>query len=88
MTQLLDGGAAVDQAKGDGRTSLWIACHQGRVEAAQQLAALIPVADARALAPLLFGGSVSPSTAAAIAGAESPAQATALLLVAPEFQRR
>ena len=24
MTQLLDGGAAVDQAKGDGKTSLWI----------------------------------------------------------------
>lgn len=59
-----------------------------RVEAAQQLAALVPAADARTLAPQLFGGTVSPSTAAVIAGAESPAQATALLLAAPEFQRR
>lgn len=59
-----------------------------RVEAAQQLAALVPAADARTLAPLLLGGAVSPSTAAVIAGAESPAQATALLLAAPEFQRR
>ncbi len=37
MTQLLDGGAAVDQAKGDGKTSLWIACQQGRVDAARLL---------------------------------------------------
>ena len=37
MTQLLDGGAAVDQAKGDGTTSLWIACQQGRVDAARLL---------------------------------------------------
>ncbi|MDO9490397.1 MAG: DUF1800 family protein, partial [Sphingomonadaceae bacterium] len=59
-----------------------------RVEAAQQLATLAPAADARTLAPILFGGAVSPATAAGIAAAESPAQATALLLVAPEFQRR
>ena len=37
MTQLLDGGAAVDQAKGDGTTSLWIACQNGRVDAARLL---------------------------------------------------
>ncbi len=37
MTQLLDGGAAVDQANGDGTTSLWIACQNGRVDAARLL---------------------------------------------------
>ena len=37
MTQLLDGGAAVDQARGDGATPLYIACEKGHVDAARLL---------------------------------------------------
>ncbi|MFC3714397.1 DUF1800 family protein [Sphingoaurantiacus capsulatus] len=59
-----------------------------RVEVAQQLAMRLPDIDARALSPRLFDGAVSSTTTAVLAGAESPAQATALLLAAPEFQRR
>jgi len=36
----------------------------------------------------LMPGTWSPTTAAAVAKAASPAQALALLLVAPEFMRR
>ncbi|WP_404712531.1 DUF1800 family protein [Sphingomonas sp. MMS24-J13] len=44
--------------------------------------------DARTLAPKLMPGMVSPTTAAAIAQAESGASALTLMLVSPEFQRR
>ena len=37
MTQLLDGGAIVDQDRGDGATPLWIACEKGHVDAARLL---------------------------------------------------
>ena len=59
-----------------------------RVEAAERFAARAPAVDARALATQLFPGAVSPATEQAIARAESPAQALALLLVAPEMMRR
>ena len=60
-----------------------------RVEAAQRFAAkAAPAIDARALAPQLFPASVSPATTQALARAESPAQALALLLVSPEMMRR
>ncbi|HVI99588.1 MAG TPA: DUF1800 domain-containing protein [Sphingomonas sp.] len=44
--------------------------------------------DARVLAPRLFPGSVAESTTQVLARAESPEQALALLLVAPEMMRR
>jgi uncharacterized protein (DUF1800 family) len=44
--------------------------------------------DARALAPKLFPAAVTPPTSQALARAESPGQALALLLVSPEFMRR
>jgi len=60
-----------------------------RVEAAERFAQRAPTTiDARALAPKLFPGAVSPATTQALARAESQGQALALLLVAPEFQRR
>lgn len=60
-----------------------------RVEIAQRMAARAGGAiDARALAPKLFPDAVSPATKAVLAGADSPAQALALLLVAPEMMRR
>ncbi len=59
-----------------------------RVEVASRLAALVPPTDARTLGPRLLPGTWSPTTAAAVARAESPAQGLALLLVAPEFMRR
>jgi uncharacterized protein (DUF1800 family) len=60
-----------------------------RVEAAQRVAA--PAAgslDARTLAGRLYPSAVSPTTQTQLARAESPAQALALLLVAPESMRR
>lgn len=60
-----------------------------RVEAAERFAAKAPAAiDARALAAQLFPAAVSPATTQALARAESPGQALALLLVAPEMMRR
>ncbi len=59
-----------------------------RVEAAERFAARAGPVDARALAPTLFPASLSPATTQALAHAESPAQALALLLVAPESMRR
>lgn len=60
-----------------------------RVEVASRLAATAAATlDARALAPRLLPGTLSPATATAIARAESPAEGLALLLVAPEFMRR
>ncbi|MFA6122384.1 DUF1800 family protein [Sphingomonas sp.] len=59
-----------------------------RVEAAERFAARAGSVDARALAPKVLPGSVSPATQTALANCESPAQALALLLVAPEFMRR
>lgn len=59
-----------------------------RVEAAERFAARAASVDARALAPKVLPGSVSPATQTALANCESPAQALALLLVAPEFMRR
>jgi uncharacterized protein (DUF1800 family) len=58
-----------------------------RVEVAQRLAARVNV-DARALGPKLFGGALSTDTQTAIARAGDGAEATALLLVSPEFMRR
>ena len=37
MTQLIDGGVAVDQTRGDGETPLWTASLAGRVDAARLL---------------------------------------------------
>ncbi len=60
-----------------------------RVEVAQRLAGQSGDAiDARALAPRILPGSLGEATADAIARAESPAGALALLLVSPEFLRR
>ncbi|WP_288455822.1 DUF1800 domain-containing protein [uncultured Sphingomonas sp.] len=59
-----------------------------RVEAAQRIAARTPPVDARRLADQLHPGALSAATAQAIARADSPAQALALLLVAPETLRR
>jgi uncharacterized protein (DUF1800 family) len=60
-----------------------------RVEAAQRLAALAgDRVDARALAPRVLPGALGDATATAVARAESPASALALLLVSPEFLRR
>ena len=60
-----------------------------RVEVAQRIAnAVGDRLDARVLGPQIMPGVWSPSTAAAIAKADSPAQGLAMLLVAPEFLRR
>lgn len=60
-----------------------------RVEAAERLAGrLREPPDPRALATRLFPDGLAPATQAAIARAESPAQALALLFVAPQFLRR
>uniref|UniRef100_UPI0035CC05CE DUF1800 domain-containing protein n=1 Tax=uncultured Sphingomonas sp. TaxID=158754 RepID=UPI0035CC05CE len=59
-----------------------------RVEAAERFASRAATVDARALAPRVLPGAVSPATTTALANCESPAQALALLLVAPEFLRR
>lgn len=60
-----------------------------RVEAAARFAAKAPAGlDARALAPKLFPAAVTPATTQSLARADSPAQALALLLVAPEMMRR
>jgi uncharacterized protein (DUF1800 family) len=60
-----------------------------RVEAAERFATRARNAvDARMLATRLFPGALSSDTQAAIAEADSPGQALALLLVAPEFLRR
>ncbi|WP_010162713.1 DUF1800 domain-containing protein [Sphingomonas sp. PAMC 26617] len=59
-----------------------------RVEAAERFASRAANVDARALAPKVLPGAVSPATQTALANCESPAQALALLLVTPEFLRR
>ena len=59
-----------------------------RVEAAERFASRAASVDTRALAPKIMPGAVSPATQTALANCESPAQALALLLVAPEFLRR
>jgi uncharacterized protein (DUF1800 family) len=60
-----------------------------RVEAAERFATRAGGAiDARILAPRLFPAAVGAATTQALARAESPGQALALLLVAPEFMRR
>ncbi len=59
-----------------------------RVEAAERFATRAGTVDARALAPKLFPGAVSPATTQALARADSPGPALALLLVAPEMMRR
>ncbi|MBW8852709.1 MAG: hypothetical protein JF600_18255, partial [Xanthomonadales bacterium] len=60
-----------------------------RVELAQRFAAQAGgQLDARALAPTLLPGQLTPATATALAQAESGPTALALLLVSPEFQRR
>lgn len=60
-----------------------------RVELAQRLAMQAdPAIDARTLAQQLLPGSLGASSERALARAESPAAALALLLVAPEFLRR
>jgi uncharacterized protein (DUF1800 family) len=60
-----------------------------RVEAADRLAARAADAtDARALAPQILADGLTPATSQALARAESPGQALALLLVAPEMLRR
>jgi uncharacterized protein (DUF1800 family) len=60
-----------------------------RVEIAQRLAApLGERIDARTLAPRIMPASLSAATADQIARSESPAGATALMLVSPDFLRR
>lgn len=59
-----------------------------RVEVAERIASRTAPLDARALAEQLFPGTLGEATRSAIAGAESPAQALALLLAAPEMLRR
>ena len=60
-----------------------------RVEVAQRIAErTAATTDARAVAPLLFPGSLSQATATALARAESGPQALALLLASPEMMRR
>lgn len=59
-----------------------------RVEAAERLATRSRPVDARDMASRLFPGSVSAATAEALTRGESPGQALALLLVAPEMMRR
>lgn len=59
-----------------------------RVEVASRLAASAGNADPRHVAARVLPGVLSTATAAAIAGAESPAEGLALLLVSPEFLRR
>lgn len=60
-----------------------------RVELAQRLAARSAATnDARTLAPLVLPGTLSAATRAALARAESPTSALALLLVSPDFLRR
>ena len=60
-----------------------------RIEVAQRLATEnVDAEDARKLATRVLPGVLSESTASAIARAESPASALALLLVSPEFLRR
>lgn len=60
-----------------------------RVELAQRLAAQAGAAvDARALAPRILPASLGDRTRTAIARAESPATALALLFASPEFLRR
>lgn len=59
-----------------------------RVEAAERLAQRSPETDSRALAAALFPDALTPATAEALRRAESPGQALALLLVAPEMMRR
>ena len=59
-----------------------------RVELAQRFATILPAnADARKLAPDLFGPAFTPSTRAALDNAESPKQALALMFAAPEMLR-
>jgi uncharacterized protein (DUF1800 family) len=60
-----------------------------RVEASERFATRAGATiDARALAPKLFPGTLTPATEQALARAESPGQALALLLVSPEMLRR
>lgn len=59
-----------------------------RVEAGERLAQRSRAIDARELAATLFPDSVSAGTLSALKSAESPGQALALLLVAPEMMRR
>jgi uncharacterized protein (DUF1800 family) len=60
-----------------------------RVEASERFATRAGAQiDARALAPKLFPATLTPATEQALARAESPGQALALLLVSPEMLRR
>ena len=60
-----------------------------RVEAAERFGQRAGNAvDARQIAPKLFPAALTPATTQALANADSPGQALALLLVAPEFMRR
>lgn len=60
-----------------------------RVEVAQRIVQRAgPGVDARALAPKLFPAALSPATRDVLGGADSPQQALALLLVAPEMMWR
>jgi uncharacterized protein (DUF1800 family) len=60
-----------------------------RVEGAERLVDRAgDLLDARSLAPKLLADALTPATGEALARAESPRQALALMLVAPEFLRR
>lgn len=71
--------------------AVWLASKQviDRVEWAQALASRLPATlDARALAADVLGPLLGASTATWIGRAPSPAEALALLIASPEFQRR
>ena len=59
-----------------------------RVEAAERLASRATLIDARRLGQMLFPGGLSSGTTQAVARADSPGQALALLLVSPDMMRR
>lgn len=75
----------------DDRVTTWAgsAALMQRVELAARIAGRVgDRADARALAPLLLADALTPQTAEAIARADSPGQALALLFASPAFLRR
>ncbi|TFF23294.1 DUF1800 domain-containing protein [Jiella endophytica] len=73
---------------GDSRYWLAADAMTNRLDVAQYLGARSKSGDPRAVAEAMLGDLLSAPTREAIARAESPGQAYALLLMSPEFQRR
>ncbi|AJA07662.1 hypothetical protein SKP52_03665 [Sphingopyxis fribergensis] len=75
----------------DDKVATWAgsAALMQRVELASRVAGRIgDRADARQLAPLVLADALTPDTAQAIAGADSPGQGIAMLFASPTFLRR